>query len=146
MRVFLFLQKAKEYHMFQKIMALSGFFLSLSCSCYSDYFSFTDSNSGELEPGGSYSYHVHQSVYYFGRKVLSESHSFTFTGALAEDSDPMFRGMIHTWLLYEGKKHYIAIPCVNGEYIYVMAKTGSARPLPGVGKAWKKISKAIFRD
>jgi hypothetical protein len=129
--------------MFKKIMALCVLFGVFSCSCYSESFTFSRSNSGCLNPGGYYYYYVYQYVYHYNGKVLSESHSFTFSGALSDDDNPTLLGMNDSWMIYEGKKHYIAIPCVSGECIYVMDKTVSSFPSPGKGRAWQQISEPI---
>lgn len=137
--------------MFKKIIALSTFIITFSGICYSECVSFAKSGSGQLTPGGYYSYSVFQSVFFRDGKVLSESHSFTFIGALFDDAKPSLLGINDKWMIYEGKNHYIAIPCVLGECIYVLNKISNTIPSPGQGtgtgqekkEVWQKISSPI---
>ena len=129
--------------MLKKIIPLCALLIVLSANCYSESFSFSNSKTGMLNPGGYYYYYVYQYVYHYNGSVLSESHSFVFSGALSEDNHPKLQGLSGNWLIYEGTKHYIAIPCTSGECIYVLNKTAGVIPCPLRGKSWQKISDPI---
>lgn len=127
------------------IVALSVLLASPFFSSYSEAFSFSASHSGSLNSEGWYYYCVYQNVYLYNGQVMSETHSFTFSGALSDDSNPTLLGLNDNWLIYEGKKHYIAIPSVSGESIYVKRKNSMNIPSPNPcsGKIWQRISDPV---
>jgi hypothetical protein len=127
--------------MLGKTLALSALLWASSIPCYSDSFTYTDTNSGQLNNEGYFEYEVEQTIYYQKGLIHTESHSFIFHGALLEDNYPTLLGMDRKWLIYEGKKHYIAIPCAPDEGVYVLDKSLSPIPSPGRPTPWQRISK-----
>lgn len=126
--------------MFRKLAQLSVFFALFTATCFADSFSFSASGSGTLPNEGYYYFYVYQYVYHYNQEVKSESHNMSFSGALSDDSDPKLLGMTDSWLIYEGKKHLIAIPCKSGEKIYVKSNKSLSAPS---GKEWTAISAPV---
>jgi hypothetical protein len=86
-----------------------------------DSFSFSKSKSGNLD-GQYYYFYVYQYAYWQGDEVLSESHTFTFSGLLDGEEGAVLLGKADKWLIYEGKKIFFAIPLIWNEKIYIKKK------------------------
>ena len=127
--------------MLGKTLALSVLLGASSIQCYSESFTFSDANSGYLNNEGHFEYEVEQTIYYQRGLIHNESHSFIFRGVLLDDNYPTLLGMDRKWLVYEGKNHYIAIPCVPDEGMYVLNKSQSPLPTPGKPTPWQKVSR-----
>lgn len=128
--------------MFKKLLIISFFLTSLSS--YATSFSFTASGSGHMNmPVRTYySYHIYQYAYVDSYNTLSESHAFTFSGALAGEEYAYMIDIADDWIIYEGIKFYIAVPYRAGECIYVKRK--NAMRSPRGTSEWIAISDYIF--
>lgn len=135
------LNKLTESTMIKKITFFSLFLLIASFTTHVEAFSFSKSGSGHLKPEGYYYFYIYQYVYInFKNEVCSESHTFSFHGALSDEEDAKLLGLSDDWLIYEGKKYLLAVPVKNGEKIYIQNKSVPGSPN---GDTWIPISDPI---
>ena len=104
-------------------------------------FSFSSSGSGYLQPNHAwYYYYIYQYAYIWNGQVVSESHIFSFSGALSGEENAELLGLSDNWLIYEGEKYFLAIPAISGEKIYIKIK--DALDSPGETN-WQPISEPV---
>src|SRR5580700_3935705 len=130
----------KKYSLLIFVLLLS----TLTMHVEADSFSFSESDSGHLKPNNEYYYfYIYQYSSTYNGEVRSESHSFSFSGALSGEEDAELLGLSDNWLIYEGKKYFIAVPACSGERIYIKNKASLDAPVSTKSKSWQPISKPV---